>query len=260
MCVSVYYTTTKGKYHKNNEDSLFIGDRFIIIADGMGGENNGDIASKIAVDTISRYLKVNLNSDNILNLKEIMFSAIKKADDDISKYAEAHHESYGMGTTVLLLVYGDDLISVAWCGDSRCYTYKEGELQSLTKDHSYVQELIDANKISVEESFTHPDNNLITRYVGGGKNTCEPEFISYNMMDVDTIILCSDGLSGYCRINEIRHLLSSNTDPSLLPSLLTDMAIDHGSDDDITIVILSTGNANFPKKHISILDWLRRKS
>lgn len=258
MCVSVNHISTKSRYHQNNEDSLFIGDNFIIVADGMGGESSGDIASGIAIDSISRYLAESL--EVVPDIREVMFFAIMKADENISRYVDEHPESYGMGTTVLLMICRDDMLSVAWCGDSRCYTYNnKGELHTLTKDHSYVQELIDANTITVEESFTHPDNNLITRFVGGGKDTCRPEYVSCSIADVDTVILCSDGLSGYCMDNDIRKILSANTDPALLPTMLKNLAVDRGSDDDITIVTLNHETSRSSHKHTSILDWFRRR-
>lgn len=260
MCISIHYTTSKSKYHEKNEDNYFIGDNFIIIADGMGGECNGDIASKIAVDTASQVLNSKLKVESVGNLKDLMFSAIKQADENILKYIDLHPESYGMGTTVLLMIYQDEMVSLAWCGDSRCYAYREGNLNALTKDHSYVQELIDRKIISIDESFSHPDNNLITRFVGGGETTCEPEYVDYKMKDSEIIVLCSDGLSGYCRETDIESVITSNQDFSTLPIQLKELAVEHGSDDDITIVIFAPSNIKYPQKRASLLDWFRRKA
>lgn len=255
----MYHSTTKGKYHERNEDSLSIGSNFIIVADGMGGESSGDVASKIAVDTISNYLDQNLNGEFNGDIKEMMFNAIKQADCSISKHIDDNPDSYGMGTTVLLMVYLNESIFVAWCGDSRCYAYNGGHLRSLTKDHSYVQELIDANVISVEDSYTHPDNNLITRYVGGGDETCEPEYAFLEINDSDIIVLCSDGLSGYCLDKDINNIISVNSDLSMLPKLLTDLAIQHGSDDDITVVALCSDRKKRPRKGSSLFKWLMHR-
>lgn len=260
MCISIYHTTSKSRNHLNNEDSLYIGDNFIIVADGMGGECNGDIASKMAVDTISHYLYEHLDSDSIDgDIKDIMFSAIKLADNDISKYVDAHPDSDGMGTTILIMIYHDGFVSLAWCGDSHCYSFGKGRLCSLTKDHSYVQELIDAKKISIEDSFSHPDNNLITRYVGGGTAVCNPEYIEHQLEGSEIIVLCSDGLSGYCHESDIKNVIISNEEQSRLPSELKELAEHHGSDDDITIVTFMLNNELPTRKHFSILNWFRRK-
>jgi len=259
MCSSVHFVTSKSKYHEKNEDGYFIGDNFIIIADGMGGECNGDIASKIAVDTISDIIAGKLDSTPADMLKDLMSSAITQADKNISKYIDAHPESYGMGTTILLMIHHNGLISLAWCGDSRCYCYDKGKICSLTKDHSYVQELIDDGKISIEESFSHPDNNLITRFVGGGEQTCNPEFADHQMTESEIIVLCSDGLSGYCRETDIENVIISNQEISSLPSQLRALAIQHGSDDDITIVTFSSTQKQPTQKRSSILNWVRRK-
>ncbi len=255
----IHSTTTKSRYHEKNEDSCFIGDNFIIIADGMGGECSGDIASKIAVDTISPVMDNILNSDADINIKDLMFSSILQADNNISQYIDEHPESDGMGTTILLMVYRNDRIYLAWCGDSRCYVFNNGKLRSLTKDHSYVQELIDTNKISIDESFFHPDNNLITRFVGGGKTSCIPEYVDYQAEESDIFILCSDGLSGYCMESDIRKEILSNHKIQSLPSQLKELAIQHGSDDDITIVTFCVGKKSSIQKHSSIFDWIRRK-
>lgn len=257
--MSINFITSKGKYHVNNEDCYFIGENFIIVADGMGGECNGDIASKIAVDTIAQTITHRLNSTSGKGLKDLMFSAIIEADENISGYVDENPGSYGMGTTILIMIYRNGLISLAWCGDSHCYSYYDGKLCSLTKDHSYVQELIDANKISIEESFLHPDNNLITRFVGGGASTCNPEYTDHPIKESEIIILCSDGLSGYCKESDIEGSITSTQEVSLLPLQLRDLAMKHGSDDDITIVTFSCDNDRSIHRHLSILDWFRRK-
>lgn len=253
----VYHTTAKSKYHEKNEDSCFIGDGFVVVADGMGGESCGDIASKIAVETTARML-ADACEEAAGGDMELLFSAVYAADRNISVYADEHPESMGMGTTMLIMTHKNRHISLAWCGDSRAYVYRDGRLHSLTKDHSYVQQLIDDGKISVDESFTHPDNNLITRFVGGGEETCIPEYTTCEADDSDIIILCSDGLSGYCRDKDIEREIATNQDLSTLPARLKELAARHGSDDDITIVVLSAGGRNAGHRHFALFDWFRK--
>lgn len=248
--------TAKSRFHERNEDSLVCDDSFVVIADGMGGEACGDEASKIAVSTISSYLskrlKMTCSEDQIRNLS---FSAVFNADLEISNYIAAHPEAIGMGTTVVLLIHSGENLYITWCGDSRCYYYSPSKgLQPLTTDHSYVQQLIAEGKITVDESFSHPDNNLITNFVGGGEEVCTPEFASAKIDDDGVVILCSDGLSGYCRNEEIERELQRSIDDTLARRLL-DLAVSKGSDDDITIVTLSP-MLKRKKSKKSFLGWL----
>ena len=259
MEYAVHSYTTKSNLHSNNEDNHFICEDYIVIADGMGGECDGDIASRIAVESIVSILSQEL-SDKLSDseIKEVSCRAINTSDTKILKYIDEHPDSFGMGTTVLLAIRKLDKLYISWCGDSRCYLYKDGKVSSLTKDHSYVQELIDSGHISVEESFTHPNNNLITRYVGGGHETCMPDFCSHRISDNEIIVLCSDGLSGYCRQNDIAEEISRITAVDKLPKFLSDMAIRHGSEDDITIVTL-VPRSYIPHRTFGLkFDWLRR--
>ena len=258
MSFVIQSTTNKSPHHNLNEDSHFIGDNLIIVADGMGGESSGDIASKIAVETVSELLKRPLSdviSDN--EARELLFSSISQADKAISDYIEKHPASAGMGTTILIAIIRENNMYMAWCGDSHCFLFREGYVMSRTKDHSYVQELIDADRITVEESFTHPDNNLITRYVGGGEGTCVPDYTSCQINVGDIFIFCSDGLSGYCRHEDIRKCISSNINTQNLPVCLMKLAKSHGSDDDITIVTL-TDNEQKGKHSSSFWNWLKQ--
>lgn len=254
----VQYITAKSRCHERNEDSFICNDKYIVIADGMGGEACGEVASKIAISTISSYMDNSLKEANCEDdIQMLAFSAISYADKEILKYIAAHPEANGMGTTVVLMIHIDQNLYVAWCGDSRCYYLTPSKrLNSLTTDHSYVQQLVNEGIITVDESFTHPDNNLITNYVGGGEDTCKPEFIS-SKLDIDgCVILCSDGLSGYCKTDEIeRELQQSSYDN--LPKKLLELAIRKGSDDDITIVTLTP--KDYPQKDKnSVLGWLKR--
>lgn len=259
MEYSVLSYTTKSKLHTNNEDSHFICDDYIIVADGMGGESDGDIASRLAVESIDSLLSKSVTKvSSETDIKNVLTQAVLSADSKISDYIEENPDSFGMGTTTLLAIRKDDELFISWCGDSHCYSYKDGKVASITKDHSYVQQLIDSGHITIEESFTHPNNNLITRFVGGGEETCIPDFCTYHVSDSEMIIFCSDGLSGYCKGEDISKTIRNNHDIKELPRQLSDLAISHGSDDDITIIILipktyqSIGTTN------SFLGWFKK--
>ena len=255
--LAISRVSVKSPFHENNEDACFVSDSLIIVADGMGGESSGDIASRIAANAMVSSLK-GIDTDSLTpdEVRNLMFAAISRADREISDYIGAHPDSFGMGTTVLAAVIADGKVYIAWCGDSRCFLYTDGHLKSLTKDHSYVQELIDRDELSVEDSFTHPDSNLITRYVGGGEDTCLPEFTTHATKEGDTYIFCSDGLSGYCPSGDIENCIRANSRTQDLPSELLSLATGHGSDDDITIVTATSGAPRSHRRH-TLFGWLR---
>lgn len=258
MYFHVDHTSKKGRFHEKNEDTYYIGDNFVIIADGMGGESSGDIASKIAVKTISRFLaKTKIEDLSEISAKRLMSEAIAKADNDISYFINDNPESAGMGTTVLLALYNADKLYLSWCGDSHCYLIKNGVISSLTKDHSFVQELIDKKIITIEESLTHPDNNLITRFVGGGDYSCLPDFTFHKVATDDIFILCSDGLSGYCLGEDINQCVNLCNCKLGLTHELLNLAISHGSDDDTTIITLTATDRDICR-HSKIFKWFKR--
>lgn len=259
MRYSVYSATRKGAFHEKNEDSFFIGSNFVIVADGMGGERDGDMASQIAVRSITQSLeKVQIATLGESEVRRLMFDAIANADAEISRYINDHPDALGMGTTVLLLMHDEDKVFLAWCGDSRCYLYSLQTLHALTKDHSYVQELIDSHRLTDEDAFSHPDNNLITRYVGGGTDTCHPDFLAYTMLESDLLILCSDGLSGYCRSEAVETSIAANQDLKHLPEELITLALKCGSADDITIIAMTRTFGSSVSRISSAVGWLKR--
>lgn len=259
MEYNIHTYTTKSKSHKNNEDNFFVCDDYIIVADGMGGESDGDIASLIAIESIGNILSNDISGvTDEEDIKEMSRKAISNADSKINEYIDSHPDSFGMGTTIILTVIKNDKLFVSWCGDSHCYVYKNGKICSITKDHSYVQQLIDLGQISIDESFTHPQNNLITRFVGGGKEMCIPDFCSHKLIESEIIILCSDGLSGYCKHYEIERNITNCKNIEDLPKSLSNLAIQRGSDDDITIIVLVPKEYNLHQKNNSIFRWIKK--
>lgn len=259
MEYNIFSYTKKSAHHTDNEDSHFICDDYIIVADGMGGERDGDIASHLAVDSINSVLSQNISkvsSEKEINV--LLSKAVYNADSKISDYIEDNPDSFGMGTTILVSIRKEDNLFISWCGDSHCYAYKGGEVISLTKDHSYVQQLIDSGQLTVEESFTHPNNNLITRFAGGGRETCIPDFCKHHVSDSELIIFCSDGLSGYCKAEDICKTIRNNQNIQELPEQLADLAISHGSVDDITIIILAPQSYVAAATKKTLFGWFKK--
>lgn len=174
------------------------------IADGMGGMNAGEVASQIAHDTVAEYFSPGKITPQLAGKHEsrrlYMENVIHEADQRIKKEARQNREHEGMGSTLILAWLAGNELSVTWIGDSRAYRFNsDGGIELLSKDHSYVQELVDKGIITYEQTFEHPQGNVITRSLGDENQKACPESRLFKVHDGDIILLCSDGLSGVLR-------------------------------------------------------------
>lgn len=171
----------------------------LVVADGMGGMNAGEIASQLVVETMARVMKDLAGQP--LNYPERISAmarlAIVDADSAIKQYAVAHPEASGTGSTVVVLWLLGDKAVVAWCGDSRCYRYNPRRgLEQLSHDHSYVQQLVDQGKLPPEMAFGHHQSNIITRCLSDDPEEAQPDVKVIDVYRDDMFLLCSDGLCG----------------------------------------------------------------
>lgn len=183
----------------------------LVVADGMGGMNAGEVASKLVIDGIKK--KFSDIPDSILaneeDIKKFILSAIVEADESIKKYAKEHREAEGLGSTIVLLWLLNGRAFCGWCGDSRIYRFNpNNELVRLSHDHSYVQKLVDEGSITEEEAFDHPDGNLISKALGDNGNKADPEIRVYDVYARDVFMLCSDGLCGLLQDAELNEIIS----------------------------------------------------
>lgn len=216
-----------------------------VVADGMGGANAGEVASNIAISTIQDVCSpervdaaVKGGEDTV---KSLLVQAIKQADTAIMDRMSNDADTQGMGTTIVVCWAMADKVHIAWCGDSRCYSYhpKMG-LTPLTRDHSLVQEMIDRGELTIDEAFTHPDSNVITRGLGDFAGNIEPELVTCPVRPGEIFMLCSDGLCGYCYDDEIEQILDqTQTDTADSCSALMNLSLDAGGNDNIAIVVMS---------------------
>lgn len=187
----------------------------LVVCDGMGGMNAGEVASAIAVATIKEWFDKEKLTDKILespaSIQRFLVDAIQAADEAIKTEGKANPEHEGMGSTIVMAWLLGKKVYVGWCGDSRVYRYnpKTG-LQRLSHDHSYVQELVDAGKLTEELAFDHPNNNIITRSLGDPRGKAQPDTKEYDLCNEDIIMLCSDGLCGCLRDNEIEDVIKQH--------------------------------------------------
>ena len=265
MGVRITARTNVGKERTNNEDAFLVcpdlqvvngngpslnkvsiqeGETWAVVADGMGGENAGEIASKTAVDALKLFYEEERPIRNFTSDRDVlafMQDGIRRANDAIRRRIEKEPENAGMGTTIVwLCVYGQKAY-IAWCGDSRCYVFNPQKgLVLLTKDHSYVQELIDQGVLSEFQTFTHPANNVITRYLGGTGRVSSPDVAVFDIYPHDIIMLCTDGLSGLCPNATIERVLQSSNVSDLdgAADALIETALQAGGYDNVTVLLV----------------------
>lgn len=220
-----------------NEDfaSYFESEKFCIyvVADGMGGHNAGEVASKMATEKIVEYVKKNFD---ILNKDEVLKDAIKEANQCIYKNSIENENFSGMGTTITACLKYKDIIYVANVGDSSCFGIKGNVIKKITKDHSLVQELVDLGTISEQEAANHPKKNIITRAVGTNLNV-EVDIFKLKQGDYDLYILCSDGLTNEVTKEEILSIVQEEKEPSDTCKRLVNLAKYKGGRDNVTVLL-----------------------
>jgi len=240
--------THVGKIRKNNEDNFGYaetpnGDVFVV-CDGMGGHVGGQIASAIAVESIIEFL----NKEKKLCITSAMSEAIKLANSNIRRKALEKPELKGMGTTVVLLVIQKDRVYIAHVGDSRIYLLSNHKLYRLTKDHSYVQDMVDNKLITPKEAETHSKKNIITRALGI-KADVEPEVEEEPLLlkNGDTLLLCSDGLTDMINDETIESELNKQDSVKEAGKILIDLALQAGGKDNITLQLIRISKSNNKK-------------
>ena len=189
----------------------------LLVCDGMGGMNAGEVASAVGVETIKNLFAPQLlTSDVFANDESVctyMKRAIIKADSRIKEEAQKDSAKQGMGSTAVMAWLLGQKVYVAWCGDSRCYRYNPAMgLEQLSHDHSYVQDLVDTDQLKPELAFDHPNKNIITRSLGDPRGAARPDTKVFNLHVGDVILLCSDGLNDSLRDSEIAQSISRSLD------------------------------------------------
>jgi protein phosphatase len=197
---SFYGLTDVGRVRTNNEDTLSFNDELgvMVLADGMGGYNAGEVASGMAVAFVSTELaRWLLEARHRLSPTHISHGirwCIDRANQSIVNTASNNQQYYGMGTTLVVGVFHEDCLILGHVGDSRCYRLRAGELTQLTRDHSLLQEQIDAGILTVEEAATAPGKNLLTRALGA-EGPVQVEIHEHRIQEGDVYLMCSDGLT-----------------------------------------------------------------
>ena len=225
----------------DNEVDLGEKGALLIVCDGMGGTNAGEVASKLAVETIKEWFSSERLTEEVVAASESIVQYIEKAivaaDTRIKEEGQNDKEKEGMGSTIVMAWIIGQSAYIGWCGDSRAYCFNPAAgLKRLSHDHSYVQTLVDAGHLTEELAFDHPNSNIITRCLGGTIEAAEPEVKEYPLHDGDVIMLCSDGLSGALRDRIIETVIGENAENmAACRDALWNAARDAGWHDNVTI-------------------------
>lgn len=219
-----------GLHRKNNEDSyLSLPDEQLwAVADGMGGHEGGDVASAIAITTLKNSI---VRGESLVSAIELSHKAIEKAGDD-----GVGHQ--GMGSTIVALQIKDNHYQIAWVGDSRAYLYRS-QLKCLSKDHSYIQLMLDQGLITEADAVDHPYRHTITQALGGIAKTIDVAVVEGELQQGDIFLLCSDGLSGEVSLQSMEKILADKNKPFTTKApILVEQALNNGGNDNIAVVLV----------------------
>lgn len=207
-----------------------------IVADGMGGHAAGEVASEMAVQVIGELLEGVVGMDDA-GAAEVIRQAIHTANEQIYERTLTEQDKRGMGTTATAMVINGPRYLIGQVGDSRAYVLRESKLFQITKDHSYVQEQVDAGYLTPEQARTHPYSNVITRCVGANSDVV-PDIYMGTVRTGDTFLLASDGLTGMLEDPELLIILNSGRPPGDLVDTLISEANHRGGLDNITVIVV----------------------
>ncbi|MFC4409262.1 Stp1/IreP family PP2C-type Ser/Thr phosphatase [Chungangia koreensis] len=212
-----------------------------VIADGMGGHNAGDVASSILVEQLADSFKAVVSEPDFRNRefrKEWLHEAVLEINQHIYQSAIENPSCKGMGTTLDATLLYNDYCLICHVGDSRVYLISDGSIEQVTKDHSYVNALVESGEISQEQAEHHPQKNLILKAIGSEK-AITPDFIEFPVDEHSVLLLCSDGLSNKLSGNEILTVLEKAENLEAAGDELIRQANDRGGEDNISLIIMS---------------------
>jgi PPM family protein phosphatase len=228
--------TDQGRVRKTNEDNFFADEALglFIVADGMGGHAGGEVASRVAIATISEHMKA---GSTAADADTLIRGAIDQANTAIRAHADADPTLQGMGTTLVLALCRDDAIHLAHLGDSRAYLIRDGSIERLTEDHSLVAQMVKSGQLTAEEAPRFHLRNVVTRSLGNQKLT-EPDLAVVEWNTGDYLLLCSDGLTNMVKDSELWSLISAGgADLERSCQQAIDRANQNGGRDNITAVL-----------------------
>ena len=240
--MQIFAKTDIGRERKLNEDYYYAAKpddkiKLFILADGMGGYNGGEVASKMAVEKAKTYIEKNFNKnkESKEKIEQLLKDAVRYSNEEVYKKSVSKKELQGMGTTLDICLIYNSKIYIAHIGDSRVYRIRKDFIRKITRDDSYVQTLIEDGKITKEEAFNHPKKNMITKALGCTPEV-EPEIYTKTFIKNDIILMTSDGLTNMVKEEEIKNIIKNDKENSA--ESLVQKANENGGYDNITVVII----------------------
>ncbi|QEO14494.1 Stp1/IreP family PP2C-type Ser/Thr phosphatase [Agromyces intestinalis] len=233
-----------GRIRQNNQDSGYAGHRLFFVADGMGGHAGGDVASAIATHRVADADTVYPSGPEAAAALE---GALLAANRNITETVADHSELTGMGTTVSAMLLQDDRVVIAHIGDSRIYLLRSDELSQITTDHTFVQRLVDAGRITAEEAMVHPRRSVLMRVLGDVETRPEVDTMVLDTRPGDRWLMCSDGLSGVVPFDEIQEIMAADAGAKQVADRLVKASLDGGAPDNVTVVVVDIGEPPAPE-------------
>ena len=255
--------TDTGRVRDHNEDSIGSDPDLglMVLADGMGGYNAGEVASGIAVQIVSELATEGANReerDNIdphsgmLRQSIVLRDAVYRANKIIYQTAQSQTHCEGMGTTIVACMFYDNKVSIAHVGDSRAYRVRGGEFEQLTMDHSLLQELVDRGFYSAEEAQRSTNRNYVTRALGV-EPTVEVEVQEFDVLPNDVYLLCSDGLPDMVEDEDIHLTINTfNASLDVVGQQLVELANDHGGRDNVSVMLAQVVDSFAARKNLFV--------
>lgn len=245
--------TDIGLKRKINQDCFEIGTIYnaswSIVCDGLGGEKAGDIASKIAVETICSHIRKTYRENMpAIDIKNMLSMCINLANARIYDMGKDNEDFQGMATTAVISLIADDILHIAHVGDSRAYLVEGDSVTRLTKDHSLAQILLEKGTLSEDEAKTHPKRNYLTKALGVEKHI-NMDYNFYNISSESIVLICTDGLYVYYDEEHIKNVFENNLIGDVCDKFV-DIAIDGGGCDNITVVVMFDSSRSFDNNKI----------
>jgi serine/threonine protein phosphatase PrpC len=249
LALNIGKCTLLGNYRENNEDAIdakqYPDMTVCIVADGMGGQAAGEIASKKAIEIVPKELRKNLTPSTAADaVKATLRKAIVQANDEIMAMGALDKDLKNMGTTIVVALWRKaSELFIAAVGDSRAYLVRDGRIKQLTVDHSLAEALVQAGTISREEARDHKFKNVLWKYLGSREVGEGPDVIAETVQPGDRFVMCSDGLSGVVSDEQLLEFVQSQPDPQACADGLGQFALDNGSRDNVSVIVMDVAES-----------------
>lgn len=237
------FLTDRGRVRSHNEDAGGIyynstNQLLAVIADGMGGHQAGDVASKMAITQIDKQWKNTKKFEKPNEIEEWLQNTIQEINKAIYEHAQNNQECEGMGTTLVIVVHIDEFLTVAHIGDSRCYLLNQHKLKQVTEDHSLVNALVQSGQISRDDAKHHPRKNVVLRALGSELQV-DADIKTISIDENEKVLLATDGLTDKILDEELFEIINKHDDIHLACQELIDLANNRGGEDNISLILLS---------------------